>query len=238
MDCEKFAGDALYVCEAMRRLRDVLLRNTSLPELDVSIFENLEQCAHISLKEIAQREDKAIAKGKAVFKEDITEGWRQERLDELRGPNMVDMVALLNIVGKDGVSGTKNWGGHAQGSPGELKQKNGVFQAKKKLSFLDATDHQQTVELANAFHSQIEAVKDMLTKTGKGDTEAMEEAEDASRTTKSKFLRALSVLGTTLFMLNYRGVQRAVTLDRLAVQAKGASFQAKELPRNAELTNA
>jgi hypothetical protein len=38
----------------MRHLRDTLLGNTLMTELDISIFENLEQCARISLSEIAQ----------------------------------------------------------------------------------------------------------------------------------------------------------------------------------------
>jgi hypothetical protein len=86
----------------MRRLRETLLGNTLMTELDISIFENLEQCAHISLGEIAQREEKAIAKGKLVVKENITAEQRQKRHDELRGRNTVDVDALPRIVTKPG----------------------------------------------------------------------------------------------------------------------------------------
>jgi hypothetical protein len=65
-----------------------------MTELDISIFENLEQCARVSLSEIAQREEKAIAKGKLAVKENITVEQRQKRHGELRGCNMVDVDAF------------------------------------------------------------------------------------------------------------------------------------------------
>lgn len=69
---EKFAEDTIYLCEEMRRHRDRLCANTSIPQIGISIFENLERCAEFTLGEIVQREDNAIAKGKTVFKEIIT----------------------------------------------------------------------------------------------------------------------------------------------------------------------
>lgn len=57
----------------MRGLRDRLCANTSMPQIDISIFENLKQCAQINLGDIAQREDMAIAKGKTVIREEVSE---------------------------------------------------------------------------------------------------------------------------------------------------------------------
>lgn len=70
-DCKKFAGDALYLCEEMRRLHDRLYANTSLPQIDISIFEDLEGCAQFSLDEIEEKEEAVIAQGKTVFRESM-----------------------------------------------------------------------------------------------------------------------------------------------------------------------
>jgi hypothetical protein len=67
----------------MHRLRDRLVANTSIPPIDISIFESLERCTHFSLGDIAQREDKVIAKRKTLFKEEISEEQGQERHDHL-----------------------------------------------------------------------------------------------------------------------------------------------------------
>jgi len=51
--------------------------------IGISIFESLERYVHFSLGDIAQREDKVIAKRKTLFREEISEEQRQERHDHL-----------------------------------------------------------------------------------------------------------------------------------------------------------
>jgi hypothetical protein len=83
----------------MRRLRDTLLGNALMAEPDISIFENLEQSARINLGEIAQREEKAIAKGKLAVKENITAEQRGKIATmSHEATNTVDVDALSRIV--------------------------------------------------------------------------------------------------------------------------------------------
>lgn len=81
-----------------------------MTELDISIIEDLEQCARINLGEIAQREENAIAEGKLVVKENIATEQRHKRHDEPRGRNTVDVDALPRIVTRPGQHGINNDG--------------------------------------------------------------------------------------------------------------------------------
>jgi hypothetical protein len=152
-DCEKFAEDAIYLCEEMRRLRDRLCANTSIPQIDISIFESLEQCAQFTLGEIAQREDNVIAKRRTVFKEAITKEQAEERRGHMHHHHRAQTGALLDIITK------------VKESDMQISEKAGeALSAQDKLLYRDAFDHQQLLKLEGVIESQTVALVDAMEK--------------------------------------------------------------------------
>jgi len=155
----------LYVCEAIRRFRDTLLEKTLMSEIDISIFENLEQCARVSLAEIVQREQKATAQGKLVVKGDIAADNIPKRHDEPQCRNTIDVDALLRVIAKPGKSDKANAAGV---SLDELIRKVEALYAQKEILHLDASDNQQVEGPRAGIYRLAGAIYKLIVKVGAG----------------------------------------------------------------------
>jgi hypothetical protein len=156
-DCKKFAEDAKYLCEEMRHLRDRLAANTSIPPIDISIFEPLERCTQFSLCEIAQRESNVTARGKSVFKQDISREQAEERRDHLHHCNRAWSQALLDIIGKVKESDTQ-----------KSENAEETLRAQGKMVYLTAIEYQRLLELEAVIYSKTGKCWYKTTGNGKG----------------------------------------------------------------------